>query len=274
MTKTIRQMKEDMKLVDLVIEITDARIPLSTRNPDIDSLAQGKARMLILNKADLADERENQKWAANFKANGLTTLLMDARSRGDARAVTPAVLEACKEKIERDKKKGMKERPIRAMVVGIPNVGKSTFINSFSGKAMAKTGNKPGVTRGKQWIRLGGRVELLDTPGLLWPKFDDPKVGENIALVGSINDQILDPGELAILLIKRLAANYPGALADRYGIEETNVPLEILEAIGKKRGCLKKGGIIDYERASQILLDEFRGGMLGRITLEKADEEA
>lgn len=272
MTKTIRQMKEDMKLVDLVIEITDARIPLSARNPDIATLAQGKARMLILNKADLADERENQKWTAYFKEQGLTTLLMDARSRGNVKTITPAILDACREKIERDKKKGMKERPIRAMVVGIPNAGKSTFINSFSGKAMAKTGNKPGVTRGKQWIRLGGRVELLDTPGLLWPKFDDPKVGENIALIGSINDQILDQGELAVLLIRRLTSDYPGILGARYNIEETGTPVEILESIGEKRGCLKKGGVIDYDRASQILLDEFRSGMLGRITLEKVDD--
>ena len=272
MTKTIRQMKEDMKLVDLVIEITDARIPLSARNPDIDTLARGKARMLILNKADLADEAENRRWAAAFKEQGLTTLLMDARSRGNAKAVTPAILEACREKIERDRKKGMKERPIRAMVVGIPNAGKSTFINSFSGKAMAKTGNKPGVTRGKQWIRLGGRVELLDTPGLLWPKFDDPRVGENIALIGSINDQILDQGELAVLLIKRLLAEYPGILNARYGIEEAGTPAEMLEAIGARRGCLKKGGVIDYDRTSSILLDEFRSGTLGKITLEKAKD--
>lgn len=269
MTKTIRQMKEDMKLVDLVIEITDARIPLSARNPDIDSLSHGKARMLILNKADLADEAENRKWVSFFQEQGITTLLMDARSRGNVKTVTPAVLEACREKTERDRLKGMKERPVRAMVVGIPNAGKSTFINSFSGKAMAKTGNKPGVTRGKQWIRLGGRVELLDTPGLLWPKFDDPKVGENIALIGSINDQILDQGELAILLIKRLTKEYPGMLDARYGIDGRGTPLEILEAVGTKRGCLKKGGVIDYDRAASILLDEFRSGTIGRITLEK-----
>jgi ribosome biogenesis GTPase A len=160
----------------------------------------------------------------------------------------------------------------RIALLGDNGTGKSTFINSFSGKAMAKTGNKPGVTRGKQWIRLGGRVELLDTPGLLWPKFDDPKVGENIALIGSINDQILDQGELAVLLIRRLTTVYPGILGARYNIEETGTPVEILESIGEKRGCLKKGGVIDYDRASQILLDEFRSGMLGRITLEKVDD--
>ncbi|HAE45008.1 MAG TPA: ribosome biogenesis GTPase YlqF [Lachnospiraceae bacterium] len=270
MTKTIRQMKEDIKLVDLVIEITDARIPLSARNPDIDGLAAGKARMLILNKADLADETESRRWVSYFREQGITTILMDARARGNVKAITPAIYEACREKIERDKRKGMKERPIRAMVAGIPNTGKSTFINSFSGKAMARTGNKPGVTRGHQWIRLGGRVELLDTPGLLWPKFNDPKVGENIALIGSINDQILDQGELAVTLIERLRKEYPGILAERYGIEEEGTPAEILERIGTRRGCLKKGGIIDYDRVSSILLDEFRSGALGRITLEKA----
>ena len=271
MTKTIRQMQEDIKLVDLVIEIIDARVPVSSRNPDIDALASGKARLLILNKADLADEKENARWLRYFKDQGLVAVLTDARNRGSVKNLMPSITEACREKIERDRARGMKERPIRTMVAGIPNVGKSTFINSFSGKAMAKTGNKPGVTRGKQWIRLGGRVELLDTPGLLWPKFDDPKVGENIALIGSINDQILDQGELAVLLIRRLTSDYPGILGARYNIEETGTPVEILESIGEKRGCLKKGGVIDYDRASQILLDEFRSGMLGRITLEKVD---
>ena len=272
MTKTIRQMQEDIKLVDLVIEIIDARVPVSSRNPDIDALASGKARLLILNKADLADEKENARWLRYFKDQGLVAVLTDARNRGSVKNLMPSITEACREKIERDRARGMKERPIRTMVAGIPNVGKSTFINSFSGKAMAKTGNKPGVTRGKQWIRLGGRVELLDTPGLLWPKFDDPKVGENIALIGSINDQILDQGELAVLLIRRLTSDYPGILGARYNIEETGTPVEILESIGEKRGCLKKGGVIDYDRASQILLDEFRSGMLGRITLEKVDD--
>ena len=273
MTKTIRQMQEDIKLVDLVIEIIDARVPVSSRNPDIDALASGKARLLILNKADLADEKENARWLRYFKDQGLVAVLTDARNRGSVKNLMPSITEACREKIERDRARGMKERPIRTMVAGIPNVGKSTFINSFSGKAMAKTGNKPGVTRGKQWIRLGGKVELLDTPGLLWPKFEDRTVGENLALIRSINDQILDEEDLACVLIKRLREGYPGKLALRYKAEETGTDLAYLEEIGRRRGCLRKGGEIDYGRAASILLDEYRSGILGRISLEKAPEK-
>ncbi len=273
MTKTIRQMQEDIKLVDLVIEIIDARVPVSSRNPDIDALASGKARLLILNKADLADEKENVRWLRYFKDQGLVAVLTDARNRGSVKNLMPSITEACREKIERDRARGMKERPIRTMVAGIPNVGKSTFINSFSGKAMAKTGNKPGVTRGKQWIRLGGKVELLDTPGLLWPKFEDRTVGENLALIRSINDQILDEEDLALVLIKRLREGYPGKLALRYKAEETGTDLAYLEEIGRRRGCLRKGGEIDYGRAASILLDEYRSGILGRISLEKAPEK-
>ena len=273
MTKTIRLMQEDIKLVDLVIEIIDARVPVSSRNPDIDALASGKARLLILNKADLADEKENARWLRYFKDQGLVAVLTDARNRGSVKNLMPSITEACREKIERDRARGMKERPIRTMVTGIPNVGKSTFINSFSGKAMAKTGNKPGVTRGKQWIRLGGKVELLDTPGLLWPKFEDRTVGENLALIRSINDQILDEEDLALVLIKRLREGYPGKLALRYKAEETGTDLAYLEEIGRRRGCLRKGGEIDYGRAASILLDEYRSGILGRISLEKAPEK-
>ena len=273
MTKTIRQMQEDIKLVDLVIEIIDARVPVSSRIPDIDALASGKARLLILNKADLADEKENARWLRYFKDQGLVAVLTDARNRGSVKNLMPSITEACREKIERDRARGMKERPIRTMVAGIPNVGKSTFINSFSGKAMAKTGNKPGVTRGKQWIRLGGKVELLDTPGLLWPKFEDRTVGENLALIRSINDQILDEEDLALVLIKRLREGYPGKLALRYKAEETGTDLAYLEEIGRRRGCLRKGGEIDYGRAASILLDEYRSGILGRISLEKAPEK-
>lgn len=273
MTKTIRQMQEDIKLVDLVIEVLDARIPVSSRNPDIDALAAGKARLLVLNKADLADERENTRWVRYFKEQGITAVLTDARNRGSVKNLMPAITEACREKTARDRAKGMKERPIRTMIAGIPNVGKSTFINSFSGKAMTKTGNKPGVTRGKQWIRLGGRVELLDTPGLLWPKFEDKTVGENLALIGSINDQILDEGELALVLIRRLREGYPGKIALRYKIEEEGTDLSCMEEIGRKRGCLRKGGEIDYGRAASILLDEYRSGVLGRISLETAPDK-
>ena len=241
MTKTIRQMQEDIKLVDLVIEIIDARVPVSSRNPDIDALASGKARLLILNKADLADEKENARWLRYFKDQGLVAVLTDARNRGSVKNLMPSITEACREKIER--------------------------------KAMAKTGNKPGVTRGKQWIRLGGKVELLDTPGLLWPKFEDRTVGENLALIRSINDQILDEEDLALVLIKRLREGYPGKLALRYKAEETGTDLAYLEEIGRRRGCLRKGGEIDYGRAASILLDEYRSGILGRISLEKAPEK-
>ena len=273
MTKTIRQMQEDIKLVDLVIEVIDARVPVSSRNPDIDALASGKARLLVLNKADLADEKENTRWLRFFKDQGLVAVLTDARNRGSVKNLMPSITEACRAKIERDRAKGMKERPIRTMIAGIPNVGKSTFINSFSGKAMAKTGNKPGVTRGKQWIRLGGKVELLDTPGLLWPKFEDKTVGENLALIGSINDQILNEEDLAVLLIRRLREGYPGKLELRYKAEETGTDLSYLEEVGRRRGCLRKGGEIDYARAASILLDEYRSGTLGRISLEKAPEK-
>lgn len=270
MTKTIRMMQENIKLVDLVIEITDARAPDAGRNPDIDRLAQGKARLVILNKADLADPEASRLWTKEYLANGVSALLMDARDRKNFRGIEEKIAGICQEKLQRERAKGMRERPVRAMVAGIPNVGKSTFINSLTGKAMAKTGNKPGVTRGKQWIRVGKGVELLDTPGLLWPKFEDPKVGEKLAVLGTINDDILSTGELALKLIGLLREPYPNAVAERYGFsEETAEPLAILERIGEKRGCLRKGGSIDYDRAAGILLDDFRSGKLGRITLER-----
>ena len=285
MTKTVRQMQEDVRLVDIVIEILDARVPVSSRNPDIDRIAAGKSRLVLLNKSDLADEAQNRAWQTRFERELGGAMLLDARKRIDKKKLIGMIQGACAEKIARDRAKGMKERPIRAMVCGIPNVGKSTFINSFAGRAIAKTGNKPGVTRGKQWIRLDAKIELLDTPGLLWPKFEDRTVGENLALIGSINDQILPQDELAMLLITRLRKTYPGVIGDRFGIdeqaenviplagqsEESARALGVLEAVGQKRGCLVKGGGIDYGRASAIMLDEFRSGNLGRITLENAD---
>ena len=220
MTKAKRAMKEDIKLIDLVIELVDARVPFSSRNPDIDELAAGKARMVLLNKADLADPGENARWAALFEAQKIHVVTVDARNKGSLKQVQSVVQEACKEKLERDRRRGILNRPIRTMVVGIPNVGKSTFINSFAGKACAKTGNKPGVTKGNQWIRLNKTLELLDTPGILWPRFEDQKVGLNLALIGSINDQILNKDELACQLIGFLKQQYPGLLAERYGVEE------------------------------------------------------
>lgn len=270
MTKAKRQMQEDIKLIDLVIELVDARVPLSSRNPDIDELGKNKARLILLNKADLADERMNEVWSAYFREKGFFVVKLDARSKKAMKEIQRVILEACREKIERDRRRGIKNRPVRAMVVGIPNVGKSTFINTFAGKACAKTGNKPGVTKGKQWIRLNKDVELLDTPGILWPKFDDQTVGLRLALIGSIKDELLNTDELSLELITYLRSVYPGALAERYQIEEDRErPVELLEEIAHNRSCIKGGGEIDYSKAAALVIDEFRGGKIGRITLEQ-----
>ena len=274
MTKAKRQMQEDIKLVDLVIELVDARIPMSSRNPDIDELGKNKARLILLNKADLADKQANQAWTEYFEKKGYTVVRMDARSKAQIKSVNNAILEACKEKIERDRRRGIKNRPVRAMVVGIPNVGKSTFINSFAGKACAKTGNKPGVTKGKQWIRLNKSVELLDTPGILWPKFEDQSVGLKLALIGSIKDEILNIDEMSLELIK-LLQRHPAdaqALQARYELTETEDAVRMLEQIATNRSCIKKGGELDYSKAAALLLDEFRSGTIGHITLERPEE--
>ncbi len=273
MTKAKRQMQEDLKLIDLIIELVDARVPLSSRNPDIDSLGQNKARLIILNKADLADERQNEAWTEYFTKKGFHVVQVDSRKGGGMKRVQAMIQEACREKTERDRRRGIKNRPVRAMVAGIPNVGKSTFINTFAGKACTKTGNKPGVTRGKQWIRLNKNVELLDTPGILWPKFEDQKVGERLACIGSVKDDLLNLEELSLLLIDYLKERYPGVLAKRYGIEEEKEPLKVLEEIAKVRGCLKRGEELDYEKAAGLIFDDFRSGKTGRITLEWAPEE-
>ena len=271
MTKAKRQMQEDIKLIDLIIELVDARVPLSSRNPDIDQLGQNKSRLILLNKADLADERQNEAWKEYFQKKGIHVVKVDSRNGAGMKAIQNVIQEACKEKIERDRRRGIKNRPIRAMVAGIPNVGKSTFINTFAGKACAKTGNKPGVTKGKQWIRLNKNVELLDTPGILWPKFEDQQVGIKLAFVGSIKDDILNMEELALKLIAYLKERYPGLLAGRYGISEEGTEVEILGDLARARGCLKRGEELDYTKASGILFDDFRGGKIGRITLEWAE---
>ena len=272
MTKAKRQMQEDIKLVDLVIELVDARIPMSSRNPDIDELGKNKARLILLNKADLADERQNQAWMTFFENKGYFVVRMDARSKAQMKPVNGVILDACKEKIERDRRRGIKNRPVRAMVVGIPNVGKSTFINSFAGKACAKTGNKPGVTKGKQWIRLNKNVELLDTPGILWPKFEDQSVGLKLALIGAIKDEILNIDEMSLELIKYLQRDYADALCARYGLDVCDDPVKVLEGIAANRACIKKGGEPDFSKAAALLLDEFRSGTIGRMTLEKPEE--
>ena len=241
MTKAKRQMQEDIKLIDLIIELVDSRVPLASRNPDIDELGKNKARLILLNKSDLGDERQNEAWKAYFQGNGFYVVKVDSRSGSGMKAIQAAIQEACKEKTERDRRRGIKNRPIRAMVVGIPNVGKSTFINTFAGRACAKTGNKPGVTKGKQWIRLNKNVELLDTPGILWPKFEDEAVGMRLAYIGSIKDDILNMEELSLTLIDFLREKYSGALEKRYQIQEEGTAVQILEAIARSRGCLKKG---------------------------------
>ena len=273
MTKAKRQMQEDLKLIDLIIELVDARVPLSSRNPDIDQLGQNKSRLILLNKADLADERQNEAWKEYFQKKGFHVVKVDSRNGAGMKTIQNVIQEACKEKIERDRRRGIKNRPIRAMVAGIPNVGKSTFINTFAGKACAKTGNRPGVTKGKQWIRLNKNVELLDTPGILWPKFEDQEVGIRLAFVGSIKDDILNMEELALKLIDYLKERYTGLLEKRYGISEAGNAVEILGDIAKARGCLKKGEELDYTKASGLLFDDFRGGKIGRITLEWEEQE-
>lgn len=268
MTKAKRQMQADIKLIDAVIELVDARIPYSSKNPDIDSLAAGKARVILLNKADLSDEKINNKFKSYYEKKGYVVCMVNSKGGKGVKDVEKAVITACKDKIEKDAKKGMVDRPIKAMVVGIPNVGKSTFINSFAGKNCVKTGNKPGVTKGKQWIRMGKRLELLDTPGILWPKFEDQAVGLRIAQIGSINEDILDIHELAYKLCGYLLKNYPGALEARYRTAEVEDPEKMIEAIAEKRACRKKGGELDLEKTVGFIMDDFRGGRLGRISLE------
>ncbi len=269
MTKAKRMMQEDIKLIDIVIELLDARVPISSRNPDIDTLANNKFRLVLLNKSDLADEKVTNQWEAYFKEKGIMVVTINARNGQGMKVITAKVQEACKEKIERDRKRGIMNRPIRAMIVGIPNVGKSTFINSFAKKACTKVGNKPGVTKGKQWIKINKSVELLDTPGILWPKFEDDTVGEHLAFIGSINDEILQKTELACDLISFMVEHYPGVLGERYQIDEGEAASAILEGIARNRGCLLKGNELNFEKAAIILLDEFRNGKLGRISLEK-----
>ena len=271
MAKAKKMMQESIKLIDVVVEILDVRIPLSSKNPDIDELAKGKYRVLLLNKSDMADEKKTAIWKKYYEDKGFFVSIVNSKTGTGVKATTEVIQKACQEKIERDRKKGILARPLRAMIAGIPNSGKSTFINSFAGKACTKTGNKPGVTIGKQWIRINKNVELLDTPGILWPKFEDQKIGLHIAFIGSINDDILYPEDMALELIKILMKDYPLVLKERYDIdvsEENGKVLEILEMIGQKRGCLKKGAEIDLLKASKILIDDFRTQKLGRITLE------
>ena len=268
MTKAKRMMQENIKLIDLVIELVDARIPISSRNPDIDELGKNKARLILLNKSDLAEEKQNDAWVEYFKNKGFSVVKVNSKKGGGIKSIQGVIQEACKEKMERDRKRGILNRPVRAMVVGIPNVGKSTFINSLAGKACAKTGNKPGVTKGKQWIRLNKNVELLDTPGILWPKFEDQAVGLRLAFIGSIKDEILNVEELATEMIQFMKKYYTGVLAEKYNIIEEEDSYKCLASIAQSRHCLLKGNELDMSKAAILVVDDFRNGRLGRITLE------
>ena len=269
MTKAVRMMQENIKLIDLIIELVDARIPFSSRNPDIDELGKNTSRIVLLNKSDLADPVWNRQWMEYFQKQGAYVLEINSKTGAGIKAINGLVQEACREKLERDRKRGIVNRPVRAMVAGIPNVGKSTFINAFAGKACTKTGNKPGVTKGKQWIRLNKNLELLDTPGILWPKFEDQQVGLNLAYIGSVNDEVIVLEELACHLLDTLHQLYPKAVEERYHIEWKEKSVENLEEIARSRGCFQKGETLDLKKAAGILLDDFRSGRLGRMTLER-----
>ena len=271
MTKAKRMMQENIKLIDLVIELVDARVPISSRNPDIDELGKNKARLILLNKSDLAEDKWNDAWSDYFREKGFSVVKVNSKKGGGIKSINGVIQEACKEKIERDRKRGILNRPVRAMVVGIPNVGKSTFINALAGKACAKTGNKPGVTKGKQWIRLNKNVELLDTPGILWPRFEDQAVGLKLAFIGSIKDEILQTEELAAELVTFMNKNYPGVLESKYNVEEDADPYGMIARIAESRNCLVRGNELDTEKASVLLMDDFRNGRLGRLTLEYPD---
>ena len=277
MAKTRRLMKENLRLVDIVIELRDARIPYSSQNPEIRKLLSGKARAILLNKSDMADDAKTREWCAYYKSRDIPVLAVDCRSGKGLKAFAPFVQEALAELIARHKAKGMAGRPIRMMIVGVPNVGKSSLINRLAGGRKTKVEDRPGVTRSKQWVKVQGGMELLDMPGVLWPKFEDPVVGENLAFTGAVKDDILDVEALASRLALRLADICPKLLAARYLLEESAVVLngyEMLKTIGKKRGMLLPGGEINTERAAIMLLDEYRSGQIGRITLEGVDAAA
>lgn len=277
MAKTRRLMMANMKLVDIVIELTDARIPLSSRNPEIDRLIGHKPRLVLLNKSDMADSSETQRWITWYRNQGIVSISVDCRSGKGLKKFLPAVREVLKEDIVRWQAKGLVGRPIRMMIVGIPNVGKSSLINRLAGGRRAKVADRPGVTRGKQWVKLEDGAELLDMPGVLWPKFEDKEVGERLAFVGAIKDDILDIEYLACRLLEILISRYASLVTGRYGIKEkTLIELDsytLLETIGRKRGMMMVGGNINTQRAAVMLLDEFRDGLLGGITLERVEED-
>ena len=287
MTKAKRKIEADIKLVDLVIELLDARCPIATENPDIRRITAKKQRLILLNKADLADETVTKKWIEHFKEQGITAIALDSRGRDSIDRIRKAAAALTEAKREKERARGITgERALKAMICGIPNVGKSTFINSMLGKASTKTGNKPGVTKGTQWININDSLLLLDTPGVLWPRFDDEETAVSLAEIGSINDQVINVEELSIKLIDFMLVNYRSNLFERYGISEEEFKekvdnmevhvlgvsieaLAALELISVKRGCLKKGAEPDFARSSKLIVDEFRAGRLGRISLQR-----
>ncbi len=267
MTKARRTMEEDLKLVDMILEIRDARAPLSSLNPDMAELGKNKRRLILLNKADLADQNLTEQWISRLSRDSTSAAATDARNTGSVKSVRKLLDEISAEKAKKDKARGIVNRPARIMVVGIPNVGKSTLINSLAGRASAKTGDKPGVTRGSQWIRLGRSIELLDTPGILWPKFEDPRVGIHLALIGSISDDVLPSEDLAAEGLVLLSKHYPEALTAKYGSLDED-PYHSLLLIAERNQLLKKGGAADSEKAAKRFLDDLRKGRLGRLTLD------
>lgn len=274
MAKTRRLIKESLSLVDGVAEIIDARIPYSSSNPELEELINNKPRIVLLNKCDLADKNATDEWIEYYKEKGVAAIAVDCRSGKGLNSFYTTVREILKEKIKQNEAKGMSGKALRIMVIGIPNTGKSSFINRMAGSVKAKVADKAGVTKSNQWFAIGNGIELLDTPGVLWPKFDDSKVGDRLAFIGSVKDEILDIETLAVRLLEVMQADYPERLAERYKITDFDgkEPWELLEIIGKKRGMMIKGGEIDTERVSVMLLDEYRGGKLGRITLERPEK--
>ena len=274
MTKTRRQMEEDVRFVDMVAEVVDARIPISSRNPDIDSMVGDRNRMIIFNRCDQADPAQTAKWLAWYAQRGYAVLETDAKSGKGVNRFSAVVKTALRDKIAAWQAKGQVGRPVRIMVVGVPNVGKSTFINKVAKRKSAKAGDRPGVTRGKQWVNVDSGLDLLDTPGILWPKFEDEKIGMHLAFTGAVKDEIMDSEALACGLMELLRDRYPNALAERYKItpDAQLQGWELLEMAARKRGMLISGGEVDTERMSKVLLDEFRGGKLGRFTLELPED--
>ena len=274
MAKTRRLLRECLPQVDAVVEVLDARVPESSRNPELSDLTKGKPRIVLLNKCDVADAAATDRWLCFFRKNGFAALAVDCRSGKGLKRFVPLLREVLHERIEKNNERGMAGKPLRCMVVGIPNTGKSSFINKMAGRVRAEVADRAGVTRQNRWFAFGDGVELLDTPGVLWPKFDDPRVGDKLAFIGSVKDTVVDVQTLSIRLLEIMQTEYPDRLRERYKISgfEGAQPWENVEMLGKKRGLLLRGGEIDYERAAAMLLAEYRGGKLGRLTLDKVGE--